>query len=582
MTIITTKVDDLCVLLEQHKNGLSVSELSSYLKLDRIMIEKIIKILESVGTVVTEYTPIYGNKVILRQHKHAPIKQYKSGGKVIDEYVLDVKGVTADIEIKKPVASLVPHYILTVADIGPYTSAYIEGVRNSIARVVVISPEELMDSRRVSVVYNKFRKAAEPYFKILKITKEKSKILMGSLLIKMYGLGELEYFLVDDSLEEISINGSQTPISVYHKRYGWCKSNIMIPTEEEIFEYSAQIARRSGRDITLLSPIMDTHLETGDRVAATLFPITSSGNTITIRKFSRKPWTIVDFIDPSLNTLNLQMAAFLWSAVQYELNIMVTGGTASGKTSLLNSLVALIPANQRIVSIEDTREINLPKYAHWNWIPMTTRSANVEGKGKVSMIDLMQSSLRLRPERMIVGEVRRPDEARAMFEAMHTGHAVYTTMHAENAANVLRRLTTEPFNVPDVELQAMHLIVAQYRDRKTGKRRCYEISEVLSSKRKTQINKVYLWHPRSDKFEKLSQSLRVLHELNLYTGMTPQEIMKDIKEKTIILDWMLKKGVRDINSVGAVVNAYYTLPGKTIKLVKAKAQPSKVMSILDE
>lgn len=582
MATVKTKIDDMCVLLEQYANGLTISEIADYIKLSEDVIEKIVNVLESVGTVTSEYSPLSGNRVVLKQKKR--IKPQKTvSGKVIDEYTLNVKGITADVEIKKPEGSLVYHYVLTVVDIGPYTQAYLDGVRDIIARKVMISPEELMDIKKVQTVYEKFRKAAQPYFDILKVGKEKKNILMGSLLIKMYGLGDLEFFLVDDSLEEISINGSNIPVSVYHKKFGWCKTNVVIPTEDEIFEYAAQIARRSGRDITLLSPIMDAHLETGDRVAATLFPITTMGNTITIRKFARKPWTIIDFIDPSLGTLSIEMAAFLWLAVQYELNILISGGTASGKTSLLNTLVALIPANQRIVSIEDTREINLPEYSKWNWVPMTTRAPNIEGKGEVTMIDLMQSSFRLRPERMIIGEIRRPMEAQTMFEAIHTGHSVYTTMHAENAEQVLRRLTTEPFNIPSIELQSLHLIVVQHRDRKTGKRRTYEISEVLTTKTKTvPLNKVYLWHPKTDKFEKLSDSIRVFEELNMYTGMTPKDIEKDLKEKVIILDWMLKKGVRDINSVGAVVNAYYTNPKKTLSLIKAKSPPRKVIAILED
>ncbi|MCD6226971.1 type II/IV secretion system ATPase subunit [Candidatus Micrarchaeota archaeon] len=582
MATVKTKIDEMCILLEQNAEGLAVSEIADYLKIDKDMVEKIANVLSSVGTVSIEYSPISGNKIILKQKKWL-LPHKTVTGKVADEYVLNVKGITGDVEIKKPVGSLVYHYILTVVDIGPYTQAYLEGVRDKIARVVIISPEELMNTKKTSIVYDKFRKAAEPYFNLPGITKEKKEILMGSLLIKMYGLGKLEFFLVDDNLEEISINGSNVPLSVYHKKHGWCKTNIVIPTEEEIFEYAAQIARRSGRDITLLSPIMDAHLETGDRVAATLFPITSSGNTITIRKFARKPWTIVDFIDPSLGTLSIEMAAFLWLGVQYELNILISGGTASGKTSLLNTLVAMIPANQRVVSIEDTREINLPQYSQWNWIPMTTRSENVEGKGKVTMIDLIQSSFRLRPDRMIIGEIRRPLEARAMFEAMHTGHSVYTTMHSENADQILRRLKNEPFNVPPVEMQSLHLIVVQHRDRRTGKRRTYEVSEVLTTTTNTTpLNKVYLWHPKTDKFEKLSESIRVFEELNMYTGMMPKDIAKDLKEKKVILDWMLKKGVRDIDSVGAVINAYYTNPNKVFKLAKSKSPPAKVFSILKE
>lgn len=231
-------------------------------------------------------------------------------------------------------------------------------------------------------------------------------MLSGVVLHEMYGLGEIEILIGDEMLEEIAINSAKTPITVYHRVHGWLKTNMLPGDEEEILNYASQIGRKIGREITNLTPILDAHLLSGDRVNATLSPISSEGNTITIRRFARKPWTIVDFIGKA-HTMNSEMAATLWLAMQYELNILIAGGTASGKTSALNSMLALVPSYHRIISIEDVREIVLPKFLEWNWIPLVTRSPNSEGLGEVTMLDLMITSLRMRPDRIIVGEIRR-------------------------------------------------------------------------------------------------------------------------------------------------------------------------------
>jgi len=395
----------------------------------------------------------------------------------------------------------------------------------------------------------------------------------------MYGLGDIELLLADDALEEIAINGSKENISVYHKKYGWLKTNLMPASEEEIYNYAAQIGRKSGRNVTVLTPIMDTHLLSGDRVSTTLFPISTCGNTITIRKFAREPWTTIDFIEPKIHTMSSDIASFLWLCMQYEMNILVAGGTASGKTSMLNTLAALIPASNRTITIEDTRELALPSYLTWNWVPLTTRNPNPEGKGGVSMLDLMTSSLRMRPDRIIVGEVRKRREAEVMFEAMHTGHAVYATMHADTAQQVLRRLSHPPFDLPVSELQSLHAIVVMHRDRRIGVRRVIEVSEVLNSSADVlSLNNIFRWRPRQDKFEKVNDSLRIFEELNLHTGMNMDELATDLKEKKGILEWMEKRGIRNVDEVGEVVGRYYKDP---VSVLKAASKDYTLKKLLE-
>ena len=257
--------------------------------------------------------------------------------------------------------------------------------------------------------------------------------------------------------------------------------------------------------------------------------------------------------------------------IHYEINILVGGGTASGKTSLLNTLAALIPPKERIISIEDTREINLPEYLSWNWIPLTTKPPNTEGRGEVTMDRLIQSSLRMRPDRIIIGEIRNREEAEVAFEAMHTGHSVLSTLHSDTSTQIIRRLSNEPFNIPATELSTLQVIVIQYRDRRTGVRRTYEITEIREGPRATvSLNRLYLWHPRKDSFEKSNKSLRVMEELNLHTGMTPKELDKELKEKEKILKWMLKNDISNVNDVGIVASLYYRDPDHLRKAVSKR------------
>ena len=227
---------------------------------------------------------------------------------------------------------------------------------------------------------------------------------------------------------------------MYHKKYGWCKTNVQLKNEESIYDISAMIGRRIGKQINMLNPVMDAHLSSGDRVNATMFPVSSFGNTITIRKFSRNPWTIPYLIE--LNCISPQVAGLIWLCMQNELSLLVSGGTGSGKTSFLNAMSCLIPANQRVISIEDTRELTLPTFLQW--VPMVTREPNAEGKGEITMLDLLVNSLRQRPDRIIMGEVRKQREAEILFEAMHTGHSVYATLHADNAAETSPALPRPP------------------------------------------------------------------------------------------------------------------------------------------
>ncbi|MFH0922778.1 MAG: type II/IV secretion system ATPase subunit [Candidatus Micrarchaeota archaeon] len=495
--------------------------------------------------------------------------------KELARYTVQSEGVPADIVITQDERNFINTYELQHTRVKEATKIILDYLKEKIIEAVNIKISEVLDPREAENVKQRLIKEAHSLVQkeLSGVSKEEEDILVGRLAQEMLGLGELELLLADENLEEIVINSSHEPVYVYHKQFGWLKTNLVIATEEQIHNYASVIGRRVGRQITNLNPLMDAHLLSGNRVNATLFPISTKGNGITIRKFRADPWTIIDLLDN--NTLIPEIAALLWLGVQYELNILISGGTASGKTSFLNSILVFTPPNQRVVSIEDTRELVLPDFLHWT--PLVTRQPNPEGRGGVEMLDLMVNSLRMRPDRIVVGEIRRQREAEVLFEAMHTGHSVYSTLHADQAQQVRGRLISPPISLPEEMLSALHLVVIQYRQRRTGIRRTFEVAEVRPEGNKVSINDMYYWNARTDKLENTGESLRVYNELSLHTGMTINEINADLKEKQEMLKYMMKNKIRQVNDVGKVVACYYRDRERTNKLVERNANKNELL-----
>lgn len=521
-----------------------------------------------------------------RKERSEEVKTVKIGEKIIENYFVESNRVRTRISIAWMPREFVPVYVLKVPEIKAGTIALMEQIGEKLLVDTPVKINELIDPQALENLKQKF---FDNSLNILRRELERTpdsilEFLAGSLVNDMLGLGKIEILLSDTNLEEIVINNADEPAWVFHKKHGWLKTNVMMPSEIQIRNYASVIGRKVGRQITTLSPLMDAHLVTGDRVNATLFPISTKGNTISIRKFRRNPWVITELIQN--NTLPLEIAALLWTTIQYEMNIIISGGTGSGKTTFLNVLMPFIPINHRLISIEDTREIVLPNFLHW--VPMTTREANPEGKGGVGMLELLVNSLRMRPDRIIVGEIRRGDQAEVLFESMHTGHSVYATLHADTAEQTYRRLIHPPISVPEPMLEALDLIVVMFRDRRRGIRRVYEIAEIIpryeggsfaikkdtafggsgGSGRLTDVRVLYKWNPATDNVEKKQDSVKVMKKLKDFTGLTDEGIKKDFEEKKKILNWMVKSRIGTVNAVGKVVAEYYQDPEGTLKIIE--------------
>ena len=472
--------------------------------------------------------------------------------RMIDSYKMNVNAMIVDVNIYWEEGEVTPTYNISILNISPTTKIILEKLRQEFISMVQIGAVEVSEVTGLEDIKERFRQEIllliKKYFP--NIDKRTTDLLMNHVIQQNIGLGNIEILLKDPDLEEIVVNTSREPVWVYHRKHGWLKTNVTIPKESRIRHYATMIGRDIGKEITLLKPLMDAYLRTGDRVNATLSPISTKGNTITIRKFASKPWSITDFIKN--NTMNLEVAAWIWLAVQNELSTIIAGGTASGKTSALNAIANFFPPNQRIISIEDTRELTLPESLHW--VPLETRLPNPEGKGEVTMLDLVINSLRMRPDRIIVGEIRRQKEAEVLFEAMHTGHSVYATVHANNAEETITRLTNPPINVPKSMIGVISMIVVQNRNRRTGFRRTLQLAEVTPDGDPSVIMQLDV---SKDKIIKLREAKRILDTLSLYTGMTPAEVKKNIDEKIEILKWMVSRNIVDVNEIGRIMAKYY-------------------------
>ncbi|MBI4151046.1 type II/IV secretion system ATPase subunit [Candidatus Woesearchaeota archaeon] len=480
---------------------------------------------------------------------------------ILDTYQFVANQLTITVTIQRVPDSYVPVYHLNTRSISPTTELVIERIRQDLISTVELGPVDIAEQKDPNALQKRFddtvQKLVRKYFPD---TDDKTISFLHALVMqRSFGLGELDSLMYDSQLEEVAVNNAEEPVWVYHRKWGWLRTNIKLKNEEQAKHYASSIGRKVGRQLNILEPLMDANLSTGDRVNATLMPISAQGNTITMRKFASKPWTITDMI--STGTITPGAAAFIWEAMQYELSVLISGGTATGKTSFLNSLCAFFPPNQRIISIEDTRELQLPKFLQW--IPMVTRLPNQEGKGAVDMLALLVNSLRMRPDRILVGEIRRKREAEVLFEAIHTGHSVYATVHANNAEETITRLTNPPIEVPKSMLPALSMIVVQTRNRRTGIRRTFQVAEIT---KESEPRVLMQYDLRKDKMQNIAHSKSIMDTLHLYTGISGSELRSHLNEKEKILKWLVKKNLNTVDSVGDVMAQYYT-GGKLSKLL---------------
>ena len=371
------------------------------------------------------------------------------------------------------------------------------------------------------------------------------------------GYGKLDPIIRDKRVEDISVDGPGIPLFVYHRNHSSMETNVEFD-KMELDAMIYKLAQRAGRHISLAKPLLSATLPNKDRLQLSLgSEITTRGSTFTIRKFKEIPLTPIELIN--YGTFSVEMIAYLWMAVENGFNILISGGTASGKTTSLNSISMFIPAESKIVSIEDTREINL---SHQNWIPTVTREVE-EGSHSIEMFDLLKAALRQRPEYVLVGEVR-GREAYTLFQAMATGHITLSTVHADSADAVVKRLTKPPIDIPLMLLDSLDIIPIQ-RLVKVGTkrvRRCAKIIEVAGidfDNDTLKTNELFSWRP--DKFEFTGESnvfVEIMDKLNI----EEEELLEEFARRVRILEWMRKSGMDDFHSLSKIIFEYSINPGE--------------------
>jgi flagellar protein FlaI len=409
------------------------------------------------------------------------------------------------------------------------------------------------------------------------IFEEKSKdTIFYHIFRDFLGYGRIDILMHDDGIEDISCDGPDTPIFIHHRKYEAIETNIFFDTEEELNSFLVRLCQISGKQISIFSPIVDGKLPDGSRLQATLARTVTSGSTFTIRKFKETPLTPVDLIDS--NSMSTEMAAYFWMAIEDGASILFCGGTASGKTTALNALMLFIPASHKIISIEDTREVNIP---HKNWIAGTTRrgfAASDESKtGKdIDMFDLIRAALRQRPRVIIVGEVR-GKEAYSMFQAMATGHTAYATVHASTIHTLIQRLENPPIELPRALLTSLDVIVFQNAVDIGGKmvRRMTSVTEII--KLDTDTNQLifmapYTWVSKMDDRFEGNGSSKILSRIKQQFDWTDEQLKQELDNRILVLEWMRRKNVRGYKKFGRIIAEYKKFPEKILEMAKKDAE----------
>jgi flagellar protein FlaI len=447
-----------------------------------------------------------------------------------------------------------------------------EEEKKQLSKIVEILRETLdMDLKRITK-----KEDAEEYLrKAIKEVVKKYKIKLESLSkIEYYIIrdfiyyGKIDPLMHDHMIEDISCDGYNIPVYIWHREYESIPTNIVFE-EKELDSFVVRLAYLAGKHISIANPILDASLPDGSRIQLTLGKeVTKRGSTFTIRRFRADPLTIVDLI--SFNTLTSEMAAWFWFIIEKKTNILIGGGTASGKTTTLNSLSAFIPPDSKVITIEDTPELNLP---HQNWIPSIARVGfGPSGSAaEITLFDLLKAAMRQRPDYIIVGEVRGA-EAFTLFQAMATGHGGLSSIHADSPIAAINRLESEPMNIPRSLILTLNVIAMQTRVRIANKtaRRLSHVVELVGMdpvSKEIVMNDVYKWDPKVDRFLYSGRSILLERLMERY-GFTEDRVNLELERRKTVLEWMVKIGVRRYDAVGKIVREYYMDPERVYEKAK--------------
>ncbi|SDY13549.1 flagellar protein FlaI [Halopenitus persicus] len=380
------------------------------------------------------------------------------------------------------------------------------------------------------------------------------------------GYERIDPIKYDINVEDVSCDGYDSPVFVYHSEYEQLISNVHHGTTE-LDDFVVKLAQRSGKGISKRSPQVDCTLPDGSRAQLTLgTEVSDHGTNYTIRQFKDVPFTPVDLVN--WNTFSLEEMAFLWLCIENHKSLIFAGGTASGKTTSLNAVSLFIPSNSKIVSIEDTREVELPQR---NWIASVTRpSFSDDDKGDVDEFDLLEAALRQRPDYIVMGEIR-GEEGRTAFQVMSTGHTTYTTFHADSVGEVLKRFTTDPINVSKTMFTALDLVSVQSSTRVKGRKvrrnkSLTEINHYDAENDEINVQDVFQWQAETDEFLRMGES-STLEEIIFDRGWDRETLDAELFKRRVVLAYLIDRGLNTYAEVAATFQAFINDPETILALM---------------
>ncbi|MGC8562187.1 MAG: type II/IV secretion system ATPase subunit [Thermoplasmata archaeon] len=490
-----------------------------------------------------------------------PAINYKEGGSVtnsdadlelVETYPIN-QYVT--VEIRRDIKTARMLYRLVDAELGREGIEEMEELRKALLSDI----GEIPSSPERKEIESYIRREIEMYFlgRGKRIGDQSLGQIHYILTSEFLGYGKIDAIMNDSNIEDISCDGVNIPIYVYHKKYQNLKTNVKFESDRELNNFIVLLAQKGNKQISISDPILDATTPEGNRINATFgHEVTARGGTFSIRLFKHIPLTPIDLV--VMDTASSDLIAYLWLAIEHGKNIIIIGGTGVGKTSTLNAISLFIPPSSKIVSIEDTKEINIP---HKNWIGAVTRVGVGEGRfisgksaGEIDMFDLLVSALRQRPDYMLVGEVR-GKEAYNLFQAMTMGQTTLTTMHAESVENMITRLESQPLNIPRTMLPSINIVVRQSLVRADGttKRRLTDVSEIIQIDSETNeitFNTIFSWNQTVDKIVMTGESA-------ILEGLT-----EEFKRRKEILKFLAKQNVTGYSEMWKYLRRYYQDPEK--------------------
>jgi flagellar protein FlaI len=386
----------------------------------------------------------------------------------------------------------------------------------------------------------------------------------------LVGFGTIDPLMRDPNIEDISCDGVNKSVYIWHRNHESIETNLQFENDEVLDNLVVKLVHMGGKHVSSAFPIVDASLPGKHRLAVCYRrEITPFGTAFTIRKFREDPYSIIDLINTG--TFSEEMAAYLWICLENRASVMVIGGTASGKTTSLNALGCLIKPGSKIMTIEETAELNL---SHDNWVSLIARQSYGLGGsnvGEVALFDLVKTCMRHRPDLMIVGEVR-GQEAYVLFQALATGHGGMCTMHAENVESAVRRLTQKPMDISPAYISLMNIVLSVQRVHlvkngvKKAFRRMLSVNEVVDFEKYVTPFK---WDPIKDEQIVHLESSQLMPSMALKLGVTAEELVKELYRRRDVLHYMREHNIRSYHDVAVTIAEYYARPKEFYEKIMA-------------